>query len=368
MSTELIGKRLRALRESKSISQDAVAELLGIKDRQTISAIETGQRRMSVDELLIAAEKLDVPVGYFTDPFRLEGEAQFSWRSSGAGLTEIQEWEGRVGSWIALYRELTKQLNEERPLFRHALSLSRQSSIDDAITAGERFASEFALGDNPAKRISRFIETRLHFLVLFVDMGLNISGAACRVSDLDVVLISRNEIPGRRNFTLAHELFHLLTWDSMPPKYVEDLGQNRKTRVQALADNFAAALLMPSDELQRYGRWNDSSIAQLINKLNSTATALGVASQELKSRLVNLGSVNRKVADAIPNRALWNNGGEIVGMEEPPQFSKPFMTVVGEAINKGHISVRRTAKLMHTTVDDLQDLFDSHDVDCMIGL
>ena len=84
--------------------------------------------------------------------------------------------------------------------------------------------------------------------------------------------------------------------------------------------------------------------------------------------LVNLGSVNRKVADAIPNRALWNNGGKIVEMEEPPQFSKPFMTVVGEAINKGHISVRRTAKLMHTTVDDLQDLFDAHDVDCMIGL
>ena len=85
--------------------------MLGIKDRQTISAIETGQRRMSVDELLTVAEKLDVPVDYFTDPFRLEGEGQFSWRSSGAELPELREWEGRAGSWVALYRELAKQLN-----------------------------------------------------------------------------------------------------------------------------------------------------------------------------------------------------------------------------------------------------------------
>ncbi len=302
------------------------------------------------------------------DPFRLEGEGQFSWRSNGAELKEIQEWEGRVGSWIALYRVLIKQLNVERPLLRHAMNLSKRSSFDDAKTVGERFATEFGLGDNPAKRLSEFMETHLNFLVLFVDMGSNISGAACRVSDLDVVLVARNDIAGSRNFTLARELFHLLTWDSIPPKYVEDLGESRKSRVEALRDNFAAALLMPSDVLHRYGRWNDLSTEQLISKLNSTATELGVASQELKSRLVNLGSVNRKVADAIQNRALWNNGGEVTKIEEPPKFSKEFVRVVGDAINKGHISARRTAKLLQTTIDDMQDLIDVHGIDRVIGL
>ena len=368
MSSEYIGKRLKALRESKSISQDSVAELLGIKDRQTISAIETGQRRMSVDELLTAAEKLDVPVDYFTDPFRLEGEGQFSWRTSGAKLPELQEWEGRTGSWVALYRELAKQLNVNRPLLRHALNISKQSSYDDATTVGERFYSEFPLGKNPAKQLSGLMETRLHFLVLFVDMGSNISGAACRVSDLDVVLISRNEIPGRRNFTLAHELFHMLTWDSMPPSYVEETKENRGNRVEALRDNFAAALLMPSKVLRRYGKWSDLSTEQLINKLNSTATELGVTSQALKWRLVNLGSVDRKTAKTIPNRVLRNNGGKSAEIEAPPRFSKPFMKVIGDAIDKGHISARRTAKLLQTTIDDLQDLFDVHGVDCGIGL
>ncbi len=368
MSSEYIGIRLKALRESKSISQETVAEILGVKDRQTISAIETGQRSMSVDELLLAAEKLDVPVDYFMDPFRLEGEGQFSWRSSGAELTEIQKWEGQVGSWIALYRELTKQLNIKRPLLRHAMNLSKRSSFDDAITLGERFAIEFALGDNPAKRLSELMETHLNFLVLFVDMGSNVSGAACRVSDLNVVLVARNDIAGSRNFTLARELFHLLTWESIPPKYVEDLGESRKSRTEALGDNFAAALLMPSDVLRRFGRWNDLSTERLINKLNLIATELGVTSQDLKSRLVTLGSVNRKIADGIPARVLSNNGGTIAEIEKPPQFSKPFVTVVGDAINKGHISVRRTAKLLRTTIDDLQDLLDTHGVECMIGL
>ena len=36
------------------------------------------------------------------------------------------------------------------------------------------------------------------------------------------MLINRDEVPGRRHFDLAHELFHILTWDAMPPDHVEE--------------------------------------------------------------------------------------------------------------------------------------------------
>ena len=83
--------------------------------------------------------------------------------------------------------------------------------------AGERFAADFDLGAVPSARLAEVMEDKLAILVLMVDAIKGVSGAACRLPDLDTVLINRNEVPGRRNFDLAHELFHILTWDTMPP-------------------------------------------------------------------------------------------------------------------------------------------------------
>jgi transcriptional regulator with XRE-family HTH domain len=61
MSTQLIGARIKALREERGLSQDALARMFGFKDRQTVSAIETGERRVSAEELILAVEKLGAP-------------------------------------------------------------------------------------------------------------------------------------------------------------------------------------------------------------------------------------------------------------------------------------------------------------------
>ena len=45
MTTNLIGSRIKALREERRLSQDELARIFGFKDRQTVSAIETGERR-----------------------------------------------------------------------------------------------------------------------------------------------------------------------------------------------------------------------------------------------------------------------------------------------------------------------------------
>ena len=76
MTTNLIGTRIKALREERKLSQDDLARLFGFKDRQTVSAIETGERRVTAEELVIAVEKLGAPLDYFTDPFLLVGEGQ----------------------------------------------------------------------------------------------------------------------------------------------------------------------------------------------------------------------------------------------------------------------------------------------------
>lgn len=72
-----IGSRIKALREERKLSQDELARVFGFKDRQTVSAIETGERRVTAEELVVAVEKLGASLDYFTNPFLLVGEGRF---------------------------------------------------------------------------------------------------------------------------------------------------------------------------------------------------------------------------------------------------------------------------------------------------
>ena len=50
MANQQIGRRIRALPEARGLSQDDLAEVLGVKDRQTVSAMATGARRVGAEE------------------------------------------------------------------------------------------------------------------------------------------------------------------------------------------------------------------------------------------------------------------------------------------------------------------------------
>jgi Zn-dependent peptidase ImmA (M78 family)/DNA-binding XRE family transcriptional regulator len=354
----LIGARLKALREERKLSQDDLARLFGFKDRQTVSAIETGERRVSADELLIAIQKLGASLDDFTNPFLLVGEGKFSWRQSNVALERLNAFERVAGRWIAASRALAPEVGRPAPNLRQALKLTSKSSFEEAMAAGERFAADFELGAVPAERLAEVMERRLGVLVLMVDAIDGISGAACRLPDLDAVLINRHEVTGRRHFDLAHELFHILTWDTMPPDHVEDASERSKIRVEQLANNFASAVLMPTAVLDQIG----TPKADLIPWLNDNAEALQITATALKWRLVALGRLDAAQANKIPDAALRNNGRDISGREPPPLYSKAFMEVIALAIDEGHMSARKAADLLDMTLDDLAQLCATHSV------
>jgi Zn-dependent peptidase ImmA (M78 family)/DNA-binding XRE family transcriptional regulator len=364
MPTDLIGARIKALREERKLSQDDLARMFGFKDRQTVSAIETGDRRLSANELLLAIEKLGAPLDYFTNPFLLIGEGQFSWRQSNVGHVQLSAFERVAGRWIAANRRLAPEVGRPPPYLRQALKLIARSTFEDAMAAGERFAKGFELGPIPAKRLAEVMERKLGILVLMVDAIDRVSGAACRLPDLDAVIINRHEVPGRRHFDLAHELFHILTWDTMPPEHVEEASEVSRNRVEQLANNFASAVLMPASVLERFGVVGDDTVKWL----NATADALEVTATALKWRMVALGRLDQAQAKAIPDAALRNNGHEAIRDEPPPLFSKQFMEVIALAIKEGQISVRKAADVLDLSIDDLADLCRTYEVEVAFDL
>ena len=361
MTVQLVGARIRALREERGLSQKDVARIFGFRDRQTVSAIETGARRVTAQELVLAIEKLGASLDYFTDPFLLVGEGRFSWRQTGVGPEQLDAYERRAGCWIAAFRTLAPKVGHETPLMRRRLGLTRRSSFEDAMRAGERFAAGFGHGVAPATRLADVMERELGILVLLVDAPVGISGAACRLPDLDAVLIARHEVVGRRHFDLAHELFHILTWEAMPPEHSEEAKETGGNRVEQLANHFAAAALMPAETLKRFGSWSSLAEEALIARLNAVADELHVTASALRWRLVALGALKPTAARTLPDAALHNNGREsaVEGIS-PALFSKPFMEVIGLAIAGGHVSVRRIASLLDLGVEGVADLFAAH--------
>ena len=246
VESPLIGARIKALREQRELTQDSVARLFGFKDRQTVSAIETGDRGVTAEELLIAVEKLGAPLEYFTDPFLLAGEGRFSWRHTGVDAERLAACEHNSGRWIAAFRTLAPAVGRETPFMRgrSALPVVRSSRTRCVPASGSRPNS------GSATRLSQSMERQLGILVLMVDAERDISGAACRLPEMDAVLIACREVAGRRHFDLAHELFHILTWDAMPPEHSEAARETGGNRAEQLANNFAAAVLMPAASLR----------------------------------------------------------------------------------------------------------------------
>ena len=364
-----IGARIKALRQQRGLSQEALARVFSFKDRQTVSAIETGVRALTAAELVVAVEALGVGLDYFTDPFRLDGEARFSWRQSGVAQEQLRAYEQKAGRWIGAYRALAAQAGRRAPLMRRTLGLTKASRFEEAMAAGERVAEELELGPVPAKRLASAMEADLGILALMVDAPAGISGAACRLPELDAVLIARGDVIGRRHFDLAHELFHILTWDAMPPQHVEEASDIGGNRVEQMANSFAAAVLMPASALREFEDCSRMDMDGLIPRLNAVADALQVTSSALRWRLVALRRLTKARAQAIPDSALRNNGHESAPRVQPPLlFSKPFAQLLAVALERGDISVRRTASLCERTVEELEALFAAHGVRHVVEL
>ena len=358
-----IGRRLKAARDRAGLTQQQMADRLGLKHRQIVAKIEDGERSLNANEFIMAMDILGVDLDYFTDAFRLEGEGEFSFRTSpGVSPSVVDEFERRAGRWIAMYRELSREQGQRPRWLGHTLHLRRTSSFEDAMAAGEAVADRFDLGRRPAERLRAVMEDRLRVLVLNVDAPRGVSGAASRIPGLSCVLINRREPEGRRNFDMAHELFHLLTWDAMPPERTEAVEVPRRGkgwRTEKLAEHFAAAVLMPGPIVREYWESTRPS-ADPHDRLNEGGAELRVSAVAYKWRLHNLDLLSKREIDALDDRRLIANSLSGCDSPAPSLFSRHFVKPIAVALNAGRLSVQRAATILGLSVADLAALIQSY--------
>ncbi|OHB76505.1 MAG: hypothetical protein A2Z34_01120 [Planctomycetes bacterium RBG_16_59_8] len=353
----MVGERVQIARKEAKLTQEALSDKLGFKDRQILSNIESGKRKVSTDEMLALMKHLGKTLEYFTDPLILVAEGAFCWRAN-AGPDVLDAFEEKAKGWIALYRTLGYDLNEPvNPLFPQ-LAITTRNSFEDAQSAAEQLIGQWDLGEIPSGKIAESVEDRLGVLVLFVEAPRTISGAASHLRDLNAILINRHDHDGRRIYDFAHELFHLLTWQTMPPERID--GETAKKpsgrRIEQLANAFAAALLMPGKVVESGWKRDSEKVKDVHDRINRLADRFGVTALALKLRLENMGLLSdRDKLTMVDSRLTWN-GRAPTDRNLPPLFSRSFVARLQKALKRGYLSVRRSARILDCTVEDVADL------------
>ena len=194
---------------------------------------------------------------------------------------------------------------------------------------------------------------------LFLD-DLEGGGSAAYVrTDSDAaVLLNRHEAPWRQRYSLAHELFHLVTWDAVMDSWPR--GNRRPTwpdRVEKLANVFASALLLPGDDLraefQSRFEGREASNLEVINM----ARAYGVSTEALLWRLRSLDLMTeqavRERLDDVSFRRMDRASMPKHWTEPPPDLPDRFVRLVALAYRMGDLSRSVAAKYLERNPGEL---------------
>jgi Zn-dependent peptidase ImmA (M78 family) len=371
--SKVLGKLLRKERESLNFKLREVAQKMGFLHYQTLSTIEAGEREIKAWELFKLAELYGRNVDYFITKKKVGSVPKVLWRDP-ARTTETMTAERKFLSFCRNYKkllELTKESETKLPICDFFPINKQEFSIRgfDYVTELSRdYSKSLNLGGRPACSLPSILEQALGVLVLYMDLGPGGSGASTQGDFGRAILINANNAPWRRNYDLAHELFHLITWDTFSDEDIYSQTNKGKSEVEQWADFYASEILLPADEVEReFGkRVSDNKITYI--SLVEIAREFRVSIDALLWRLVNLGRLERKNAKEllekgsikdIDRKMRTNDWAD----DRPPYLSSRFVTLAIKALQMGKISKAKFAEYVDIPFSEVPYFLDKYGYD-----
>jgi Zn-dependent peptidase ImmA (M78 family)/transcriptional regulator with XRE-family HTH domain len=349
-----LGETIREARRRLGMRQEDLAREAGFEHLQTVSDIERGQREVHAYELVRISAALGLQVADLLDG-RLPPMPAVLWRNPPAREDRRRTEEARFLRFCREYRWLEEQLGALPGQALPHYPLSQVASFREAAGLGEKVAADLKLGNRPATSLARVLEEDFGVKLWYAD--LREGSGACTASPEfgHAVMLNRTEPPWRRNFSLAHELFHLLTLagpvDAAPCGPARDLKS-----AEPFANAFAAALLLPGDQVRReiHGRVREGRLHRA--DLVGLARSYGVSTEALLWRMVSLRFLPedrvRELLDDPSFRQLDRQQRQ-QDWEEAPVRSERFERLAVQAWLEGKISKARLAELLHLPLRDV---------------
>ena len=277
-----LGSNIRKIREHLKWTQADLSQAMGFASSQIISSIETGQRELKASEVMRIARALKVPVESL-----LRGDttpvAVVQWRekSDSAG----KEIEARFVERARRYKRLEDWCEASSAKQLGPLQLGPGCKFSQVQVEADKIRLYMELGGRPALSLAKTLEEDYGVKIFHEDLGENGAGMAARGDFGLAILLNSNNAPWRRNYSLGHELFHLLA--------PEELDHESPDRVEQLANVFSSQLLLPPDAVQEFVKSKVVEGKLSFSDLIEGAREFNVSSEAMLWRLVNMGKVDR---------------------------------------------------------------------------
>jgi Zn-dependent peptidase ImmA (M78 family)/transcriptional regulator with XRE-family HTH domain len=362
MDKSFIASRIREERENCGLRQEDVAKYMGwdSSKHSIVVDLEAGRRDIKAWELYKLAELFHIKVEDF---FRSISEIKppkplVLWRKKPDETAQLKEKQflQRCEDYQFLEEALGEKLSVKRTLPKHFLHLD-SASKSWANEIADIVREELNLSDFPAYTLAKVLE--VNYGVRFLALSLGTDGsAACTVNDLgSAILLNKDEVPWRQTFSIAHELFHLITWDHalfnslQPPSKLYNKNEQ-------LADAFAAALLMPESSLRQRVRLLYEEGQLKYGPFITIAREYHVSAEALLYRLEYLGVI----PSAIVKKTLEDPAFKSLHKKSLPkayenaiQIGDRFKQIASLAFQFGKITRSRLARLLNVSLATLEN-------------
>jgi Zn-dependent peptidase ImmA (M78 family) len=359
-----LADRLKKAREAAGLALNEAALRLGFPNYQTLSSIEKGEREVKASELVLFSKT------YFCNLNWLllgndEGEpaVHFLWRK--APITENKlEVEALIKHRIEQYQLLENLLGIEYKSSGSQLQISPENVRTNAEidVLANNVGKLMNLGSRPALALQKVMEQMLRIKILFVELSEFGSAASTVHPEYGAsIVVNSQEAPWRINFTLAHELFHILTWAVCSTAEMEK-NSSLFGDIEKKADRFAATLLLPETEVSSAlsSRLTDHRLT--LSDLIDVAREFGVSTQALIYRMVTLRLIQWEQAEELVK------SGDLLMLDrrirkdedDNPPVSERFILLAVKCLRKGLISRGKFAELLNIDRADIDEVIESY--------
>ena len=350
---KILGARIRSLRKKLGITQQALANQVGLSAYQIVSEIERGGRDVKAWELVKIADALHTEVRYL-----IAGDepapASVLWRDyPEEGATAI---EAPFLKHCRQYHGLESLLGITPKRDLPVVELNPETaSYGDAMLTASNVANALDLGGRPAAALTAILEGDYSVKIWYEDLA-GAGSAASAVGDFGYgILMHREQAPWRRNFSFAHELFHLVTRTTMSKESVGD-NQALAEKVERLANQFAANLLLPADvlEVEIDTRVKNGKISY--GDLVELARDFDVSTEALLWRLANCRRLTANQVRSILNDPSFRSTDRSTmpaNWRQPAPLPERYVRLAFLAYQREKLSHARLAQLLETSLIDL---------------
>jgi Zn-dependent peptidase ImmA (M78 family)/transcriptional regulator with XRE-family HTH domain len=371
MPTNDLADRLRKARESAGLTLGEAAMRLGFANYQTLSNIEKGERDVKASELALFTRT------YFCNlNTLLMGDDQpasamhLLWRSAPTGERK-KEIEAYIKNRFEQYRLIELLLEIDIDINSRLITV-KPSDIRTNIQIdglASKIGNMLNLGSRPALSLQKVMEQILQIKLLFVELSDFGSAASTIHPEFGAAIIVNNEeAPWRINFTLAHELFHIITWDTLSPADMEN-NEPFFSEIEKKADRFASALLLPEGEIRQ--ELTKKVIEQKLpySDIVDVAREFGVSTSALLYRMANLRLMPWEKANELSKNEGLTMIDHRIRKDSPDEapVSERFILLASKCLRKGLISHGKFAEILGIDRADIDELLESRGLTEMEG-